>query len=151
MATVKLSTAQSKAIFYIQARIQKYGFCHRHAPSAFGNIKNGTIQRLVALGLIEMDLHHINFTPAGLAYLYQDAPMVDQPQPAPTPYQPMNVTLDLTTVDPINHPVRTVESEGVAIPRRCNIDTKAAHQLVADAQALNAKIAAEAAVIRNSK
>lgn len=43
---------------------------------------------LVADGLIfrswyEYDYSEYAITPAGLAYLYQDAPMVDQPQPAP--------------------------------------------------------------------
>lgn len=79
----KLSVAQQKAMLYIQSRIQKYGFCHRHAPTAFGNIVLVTIKNLAEMDLIEIDMHHIVFTPAGLAYLYQDAPMVDQPQPAP--------------------------------------------------------------------
>lgn len=35
--------------------------------------------------------------------------------------------------------------------RRCTINIAEAHQMIADAQALNAKIAAEAAAIRNSK
>lgn len=68
-----------------------------------------------------------------------------------SPYRKMNVTLDLTTIDSINYPVRTVESTGLAIPRRCTINIAEAHQMIADAQALNAKIAAEAAAIRNSK
>lgn len=34
-------------------------------------------QRVSAVGF------SVEITPAGLAYLYQDAPMVDQPQPAP--------------------------------------------------------------------
>lgn len=68
-----------------------------------------------------------------------------------SPFRKMNVTLDLTTIDPINYPVRTVEPTGIAIPRRCTINIAEAHQMIADAQALNAKIAAEAAAIRNSK
>lgn len=45
----------------------------------------------------------------------------------------------------------TYEAEQlVAIPRRCNIDTAAARQMVADFQTLNAQIAAAAAIIRNS-
>lgn len=67
-----------------------------------------------------------------------------------SPYRKMNVTLDLTTIDPINYPVRTVEAQGVAIPRRSTINIAEALQIVADAKAFNAKIAAEAAAIRNS-
>lgn len=67
-----------------------------------------------------------------------------------SPYRKMNVTFGLTTYDPINYPVRTVETDGVAIPQRparhCNIDIAEAHRLVAETEARAATF-----IRRNSK
>lgn len=81
----KLSESQQRALRFINHQMLTKGFCHHNAPAIDGGYTAATMRKLEESGLIvyKYKSHEILLTPAGLAYLYQDAPMVDQPQPAP--------------------------------------------------------------------
>ncbi len=62
-------------------------------------------------------------------------------------------TSGLTTYNPVTHSVDLTTSPDCSVaipPRRCNVNLAEVERILAEAKALNAKIAAEAAAIRNS-
>lgn len=83
MATVKLTQKEQHILKTIATKPSKSGWV-RYFDLQNQNSGYKHLERLQAMGLIEWQSGKgQRLTVAGLAYLYQDAPLVDHPQPAP--------------------------------------------------------------------